>query len=440
MSTPSSVVNIVNSAAPLSTQACPFCGLLCDDLPRNALLSRNFEALDCARAKQGFRAVQFDEGDEGNEAHKPRIKGQVVTLDAAVKEAAKILRNARQPLIAGLATDVAGMQALMPIAEKLGAITDHMNSKVRRINSAAVQDTTGVYTTFAEARHRADVVVLCGGDVLNGFPRLFERVLPKTGEFLESKPRAFFSLGDEVTHRTYAATHPHAHISAALPSTPESFIDIITALHCELRGAPYAMEQHRAAIKLIAAALKEAKYPVFVWNAASFVCDAPDLSARALLQLINTLNVKGRAAALLLGGSAGDGTTEAVHLWQSGAPWGSRFVKGVAQHDPLRTSTQALLNAQEVDALLWVDGLATGQIPSAFSHIPRIVLSHNAQNMLANVHIPVGVSGIHHDAQLFRADRVVVVPLKALKPNRELPSVAEVARKLLAALQAEERA
>jgi formylmethanofuran dehydrogenase subunit B len=151
------------------------------------------------------------------------------------------------------------------------------------------------------------------------------------------------------------------------------------------------------------------------------------------------LNVKGRAAALMLGGSAGDATTEAVHLWQSGVPWGSRFVNGVAMHDPLRTHASALVAQGEVDALLWIDGLSQTEEAKdlrMFLHIPCIVLSSSRIYNEANVMIPIGVSGIDHDAQLFRADRVVVVPLKALKRNSNLPSVAEVAHKLLAAIKA----
>jgi formylmethanofuran dehydrogenase subunit B len=413
--------------SPHATQACPFCGLLCDDLPREQLTLASLKNITCARAREGFRkALEADDVQ-------PRIRGEVVSLDATIAEAVKILRPTKQPLIAGLATDVAGMQALMPLAEKLGAITDHMNSASRRINTAAVQDSTGVYTTFAEARHRADVVVLCGGDMLQSFPRVFERVFPASGEFLEGKPRTFISLGDEITHRTYAATNAQVNISAVLPSTPESFIDIVSALHCELRGAPHAMRGN-ASIAQIIALLKAAKYPVFVWNAASFVQPQPDLSVRALLALINTLNVKGRAAALMLGGSAGDATTEAVHLWQNGAPWGSRFVNGVAMHDPLRTSATDLIAANEVDAMLWIDALGEGQQISASSHILTIVLGSMRAYYAAEVIIPIGVSGIDHDAQLFRADRVVIVPLKALKRNSNLPSVAEVARKLLAAI------
>jgi formylmethanofuran dehydrogenase subunit B len=402
------------TALPHATQACPFCGLLCDDLPIEQL------------TREGFNAALAT-----TDAH-PRIRGEIATLDEAVAEAAKILRNAKQPLIAGLATDVAGMQAVVPLAEKLGAITDHMNSAVRRINTAAVQDTTGFYTTFAEARHRADVVVLCGGDMLSGFPRVFERVFPLQGEFLEGK-RTFISLGDETTHRTYAATNSQVNISAALPSSPESFIDIVSALHCELRGAQHALKGN-AAIMQIATLLKAAKYPVFVWNAASFVQPQPDLSVRALLALISTLNIKGRAAALMLGGSAGDATTEAVHLWQSGSPWGSRFSHGAVTHDPMRTSARDLLATSEVDAMLWIDSLGTGQQPCASAHIPLIVLSNKPYNTSAIITIPVGVSGIDHSAQLFRADRVVIVPLKALKRESTLPSVAQVMRKLLAAI------
>ncbi len=89
---------------------CPFCALACDHLmPR---VGQGDEPLalqggDCPRAERGLRTFA-----SRGAAVAPTIDGRNATLDEAIASAAQRLSASRQPLFAGLGTDVAGARAL----------------------------------------------------------------------------------------------------------------------------------------------------------------------------------------------------------------------------------------------------------------------------------------------------------------------------------------
>jgi len=96
------------------TCTCPFCGLLCDDVVVTAPDGGGVavSAHGCEISKAGF-ARQSAAGPDT-----PRLGGSETTFEQAVSAAAAILRDAVQPLIGGLATDVAGMRAAVELADR----------------------------------------------------------------------------------------------------------------------------------------------------------------------------------------------------------------------------------------------------------------------------------------------------------------------------------
>ncbi|MGA7035763.1 MAG: tungsten formylmethanofuran dehydrogenase, partial [Pseudolabrys sp.] len=56
------------------------------------------------------------------------IRGKSAPLDDAIAEAANIVAGSRQPVIAGLGTDVAGARAAIKLARLVGGVVDHMHS------------------------------------------------------------------------------------------------------------------------------------------------------------------------------------------------------------------------------------------------------------------------------------------------------------------------
>ena len=94
--------------------ASPFCGIASDDLTIQ-VSGNNIKVLENGDAvtRPGFETPISD--------LQPRIQGKAVTLDQAVSHIADLLINSKQPLIAGLGTDLNGARSAMALADKSGA-------------------------------------------------------------------------------------------------------------------------------------------------------------------------------------------------------------------------------------------------------------------------------------------------------------------------------
>ena len=88
----------------------------------------------------------------------------------------------------------------------------------------------------------------------------------------------------------------------------------------------------------------------------------------------------------------------------------------------------------DADVLLWVSSLSEVRLPPPTT-VPTIVLGRSgmAFERAPEVFIPVGTPGLDHAGHLFRADRVVAVPLRGLRVS-SLPSVAQAIDAIDAAL------
>ena len=160
-------MNIINkNVVTHKDVTCPFCSLLCDDLViKNQADRLTVPGNGCSMAKARFEQTQ--------PTVKPAVNGKEVTLDDAINHTIKIFRHARQPLIAGLGTDVAGMRAVMQLADKTGAIIDHMHSDGAMRNIKVMQDHGWMMTTLAEIKNRADLVIFAGTDGITNYPRFY---------------------------------------------------------------------------------------------------------------------------------------------------------------------------------------------------------------------------------------------------------------------------
>lgn len=420
------------SASPANTVAatCPFCGLLCDDL----IIATGGTGLEvrsngCPVAVQGFGRTTTQTT--------PRIAGRTATLAEAAAEAARLLRQSRRPVIGGLGTDVAGARAAGQLADRTGAVLDHMNGAGAVRNLLVLQDGGWITTTLAEIRNRCDLLILAGGDITSRFPRFFERTVAARDTlfgsdrscqlvFLGGGPRAGQSLDLPVEV-----------IGCDVPALAEAF-GLMRALlagrplHATAAaGAPLATWQ-----KLLDR-MRAAKYGVVAWAAPDFDFPHAELTIQGLCELVKDLNRETRFAGLPLGGSDGDITADAVALWQTGFGLRSAFGRGEPEQDLHLNATGRLLASGEADLLVWISSFDPGRVAPATT-LPLVVLGHPAMAPASEpaVFIPVGTPGVDHSAHLFRTDRVVALPLAALRRS-ELPSVAEALAAIEVALGGE---
>ena len=409
---------------------CPFCALACDHLEVQVGPDDEPLALrggDCPRASAGLRHF-----DSRSALLAPTVDGQGTTLDGAIAAAAQRLAASRQPLFAGLGTDVAGARALYPLACACGAICDAAGGDALMHTLRALQDRGQYTTTLAEVRTRADLIVFIGSVPTD--------VAPLLG------PRCGIG-GPEIASRHIVALHPRdvdAGVLAAWSSAGVTVESITPAadLFGTLNGLNTALARPASSavppmLRGLAERLRAARYAVVI-GAPSHLPAHGALIVEAVNRLIGRLNGHTRAAALWIDGGNGAATANQVFTWLSGLPLRSRAGPRGLEHEPLRFDSARLLDDAAVDLLLWVSSFDAGALPPPCT-LPLVVLGHPAQAAACArrgaVFIPVATPGIGVDGHVFRTDGTVLMPLRAVRADASL-GVAEVAQRLLQALRA----
>jgi formylmethanofuran dehydrogenase subunit B len=404
---------------------CPFCPLACDHVRVRAegpTLALGGD--DCALAARAL--AQFPSAPVAPAA---TCDGRPCTLADAVAAAAQVLAASRQPLFAGLGTDVAGARALYPLATATGAICDAHGGPSLMQGLRALQDRGQFTTTFAEVRTRADVIVFVGGVPADAAPLIGERL--GIGDARQPARHVVVLAGhgdDDALLRTWAA-RPSTSVETVAGSG--DLFDTLALL------AALTAQRHIAdpppSLVALAQRLHGASYAVLVGAPGRLPAPAA-LAIEAVHRVVAELNRQTRAAALWIGGGNGAASANQVFAWLSGLPLRSRAGPRGLEHDPLAFDTTRLLARGAVDALLWVSSFdATLAPPAAAAALPRIVLGPPALAAACaaasarSVFIAVATPGIDCDGHLFRSDGTVLMPLHAARRNDALPSVADVA-------------
>lgn len=403
--------------------ACPFCGILCDDLE----ISREASGLavrrnGCDKAVAGFeRAIA---------PSVPQVGGRDVSLAEAIAEAARLIRAAGLPLFGGLGTDVEGMRAVMALAERAGGVVDHALSEGQYRNFEVLQTSGWFMSTLTETRNRADLVIIVGSDVHALHPRFFERIVAAPDPMFlpagRTRTVVFIGAGLDAS----AAKGGRIGDVVTLPCPIPLVGEVVAALRARLTGTPLAADTVAglpiASIDALADRCRAAHYGVMVWAPASLAYPGADLTVRIVSDLVKDLNLTTRFAGLSLGGNEGAASAGAVATWQSGFPMRVSYAAGKPDYDSERYAAARLLAGGETDLLVWIASFSPDlkppptDVPTILLGTPGLVLDKPPF-----VSIPVGTPGLDHAGRLIRCDNVVSLPLKNLKRSA-LPAVAEV--------------
>ena len=412
------------SASPSYTAwTCPFCPLLCDEFALDAAApAPALHGSDCPRA-----LAALEQHARGPIAPAASIGGLPATVIDAIAEAARRLAMWRQPLFAGLGTDIAGARALYRLAARTGAICDHADGAALMVGVRLQQVRGQFTTTLAEVRARADLVVCMNTTAVARHPEFFNRC-ELDGPDGPRPSLAFF--GAPVPPGLPAGLEA---LTVAPQGDPFADLQQLAAL-----VALQHVERPRPELAALAARLRAARYAVLVWEPASLPAHGA-LWAEVLQRLVATLNRHTRAATLALGGGDGAASVNQVFTWLSGLPLRTRAGPDGLEHEPLRFDAARLLADRAVDGLLWISSFDPSRLPPvpAATVLPRIVLGPPAmaERLRAqpasgdDIFIPVATPGLNAAGHLFRTDGLVVVPLTAARDDGLL-GVAEVLGRL----------
>jgi formylmethanofuran dehydrogenase subunit B len=406
------------AAAPSVAWTCPFCALLCDEFGLEADAARPvLHGSGCPRALAALDA------HARVPSAAPRVDGVESAWDDALTVAAQRLAAWRQPLFAGLGTDIAGARAAYRLAQRNGAICDTAGGAALMHGLRALQD-RGQYTaTFAEVRTRADVIVCVGTPGIERHPEFFRRIGLDTPQ---SPCRSLVFL--DAAAPSGVSVHPPVEVTTGTGDLAGDLQQLAA-----LVGRQHVREP-APALQALADRLLGARYAVVVWEPGTLPPHGA-LIAEALQRLVASLNRRTRAATLALGGDDGAASVNQVFAWLSGLPVRTRNGPAGLEHDPLRFDARRLLEDRSVDGLVWISSFDPRRGPPAeAAALPRIVLAPpaamQAQEAAANgpaseVFLPVATPGLNAAGHLFRTDGIVVVPLEAARDDG-LRSVADV--------------
>jgi formylmethanofuran dehydrogenase subunit B len=346
------------------------------------------------------------------------IGGKPVALERALAEAAGLLAASRCPLITGLGTDVAGARAAIGLAERIGAVVDHMHADTLLRDLAVLREAGMMLTTPNEARLRADTLLLVGPGLENDAPEL-DRWL---GLGADAK-RAIVRL---CPGRAAKPTHGETLVGRG----PDQLPTLLAALRAHIADRPAGKAGvSNKAIADLATRLKAARFGVAVWSAS----DLDPLVIEMLCGVVADLNAHTRFTGLPI--APGDNAVGVLQAcgWMTGFPMRTGFGRGYPEHDPWRFNGTRMVAAGEADCVLWISGFRATLPP--WSDGPPVIALTSGDAALGSgpaVQIEVGRPGVDHDSVEHCPPLATLVAVEATQRSDTM-SVAEAVGRIAAA-------
>ena len=388
-----------------TTATCPACGLLCDDM----VIDNNQQKIKVL-ANGCTKGITFFEQPLND--IKPQINGKPASLQQAIAYVVTLLKASKQPLFAGLSTDVAGFRSLYHLSQKTNSSLQHINAPSMARNMKVLQSTGWQTTTLTEVKNRADVIV-CFGDISKHNPRFFERFVDIDGMFVQAKVRKIIVIGEANSNGIIKS---NALEGAQILACRADDLPSITITLRALVAGKRLKSTEIAGVKLsdlqsLADTLKAAKYAALAWVAKDLDYPHAELTIQNITETVAILNQSasnhsGRAAGLPLGGSDGDTSANNSNTWLSGLALNDKPI--------------------EYDCMLWVNSFSPEKLPPV-TNKPLIVFGNSNCKFegVPDVFIPIATPGLDCGGMLFRVDSSVILPLKKVHES-DLPTLSEV--------------
>jgi formylmethanofuran dehydrogenase subunit B len=345
------------------------------------------------------------------------IDGAPAELPAAAAAAARLLDASRQPLIAGLGADVAGARAAAALAQRLGAVVDHMHGEALLRDLDVVREAGAMLIAPSEARVRADTVLLAGPGAGEKDSELTQYLLAAaSGPGIVTDRRIFWLCPGADPGADSKATI----IGRDLRELPS----LLAALRARVNGRPAGAGPVSAQmLDGLADALKAAKFGVAVWSAAKL----DSLVIEMLCGLVDDLNAATRFSGLPLPPGDNAAGVQQVCGWTMGFPVRTGYGRAYPEHDPWQYRAARLVESGEADCVLWISAWQAAA-PEWKGDPPTIALAPAGAKFAKppRVHIAVGVPGRDHDGVAYHAMLGSFAAMAAASPGEVLSVAAAI--------------
>jgi len=431
---------------------CPYCGVCCDDLVvtvsddgKKILEVENA----CAIGNQIFHHATGSERVTRPRLRQPDGTYKEISYDEAIDYAARVLYNAKKPLIYGFgSTNCEGMAAAAKVAEKAGAVLDNCASICHGSSFLAIFDNGYPSCTLGETKNRADVVVYWGANPAHAHPRHMSRY--------SIFPRGFFTGKGQKSRKIIVVDPRHTDTAQVadihLQVKQGHDYELFNAFRTALRGHEIPEEVagiKREKILEVAEIMKKARFGTIFYGMGLCHSDGRNHNVDIAISLTRDLNDYTKWTIMAMRGHYNIAGPGVVWSWQYGFPYCLDLTKDVAHMNPGETSSIDLAMRDEMDAFFNVATDAAAHFPiEAVKHLrkhPWITIDPNIcmASEISDLHIPVGIVGVEVPGIVYRMDNVPIQYRKVIDPPEGVISDEELFERIykrLCELEAEEAA
>lgn len=399
----------------ISDATCTFCGCVCDDMELTVENNRITKAKNaCVLGKAWFLNHEIEDRPVAT------IRGESVSMEAAVNEAARILTDATFPITYGLSdTTCEAQRVAVAISDWIGGNVDTTTSVCHGPSGMAFQGVGEVTCTLGEIKNRADFLIFWGGNPAESHPRHFTKysLMPK-GDFVPNgrKDRTAVLIDVRKTKSAKAA-------DIFLQIKPRSDFELAWAMRALAAGLEVDADiEQTTGISLsvlqdVVERMKKCKFGVILFGMGLTMTRGKHLNSEAILALARDMNKHTRFTAKPMRGHGNVTGADNVVSWQTGYPFGVNLNRGYPRFNPGEFTTSDVLARGEADAALIIasDPMSNFSQPARdhFRKINTIVLDPKLSESakVATVAFTTSVYGINEPGTVYRMDDVPI-PLR----------------------------
>jgi formylmethanofuran dehydrogenase subunit B len=400
---------------------CTFCASGCDNLE----ISYDGRIIDSARNGCAISISRFTTSDKSR-LLKPLVrkagKLRPTTFARGVDRAARILKNAKYPLLYGWSqTSCEAISKGIELTELVGGLIDNTTTSCHGPTILGVQDAGEATSTLGEVRHSADLVIYWGCNPVHSHPRHMSRfTVFSKGRFRKTrKDRKLIVVDVRQTDTAKLADR-------FIQVLPNGDYELLTALRTAINGEQ--LEQDTIAgvpvetVEEIADMMMDCEFGALFFGLGLTMTAGKHRNTEAALTLVRDLNYVTKFVVVPMRGWFNVAGANEVSTWQTGYPYAVDLTQGYPKFNPGDTSAIDAITRGEVDAALVVASDPVSHFPrEAVRHllkIPIIVLEtkRTPTSEAAEVVIPSAILGVEAAGTIYRIDGVALEAKKVIDP------------------------
>ncbi len=399
---------------------CTFCGCLCDDISVDVDTAENKIAKIRGACSNG--RTMFE--NYNAEPLLPKLDGEEIPWDEAIRVAADILKKARSPLIYGFSSSSSEAQRIaVRLGDVLGATMDTTSSVCHGPTGLAMQAVGESSCTLGEVRNRGDLLLFWGCNPAASHSRHFARysLMPK-GRYVQEgrSQRRTIVVDVRPTQSTKAC-------DLFLQVEQGTDFDVLHALRYILKGGTVRKPVGGVAPELLSQLVREMKscrYGVAFMGMGLTMTRGRDMNVRELFSLITDLNAHTRFSVIPMRGHGNVTGADQVFTWQIGFPFAVNLSRGYPRYGPGEFTAVDMMANREADAALILSSDPGAHFPRGAAEymkkIPTIVMDpeESLSTDMAKLWFPVAKYGIDCPGTAYRMDTIPVFARAFMQARR----------------------